>query len=43
VVPRSAISVGIEVTIPDADDLVPTPVPEGFVARQAFHFVMFGE
>jgi hypothetical protein len=41
--PKSAISVGIEVTIPDADDLVPTPVAEGFIERQAFHFVMFGE
>src|SRR5262249_25293716 len=34
---------GIEVTIPDVDDLEPTPVVEGFVPRQAFHFVIFGE
>jgi hypothetical protein len=43
VAPRSAIAVGIEVTIPDADDLTPEPAAEGFVARQAFHFVIFGE
>ena len=41
--PKRAISVGIEVTIPDVDDLEPTPVIEGFVPRQAYHFVMFGE
>jgi len=43
VAPRSMISVGVEVAIPDANDLVPTPVAEGFVARQAYHFVLFGE
>ena len=43
VMPKRAISVGIEVTIPDIDDLEPQPVAEGFVPRQAFHFVMFGE
>jgi hypothetical protein len=43
VMPRAAISVGVEVAIPDANDLTPTPVAEGFVARQAYHFVMFGE
>jgi hypothetical protein len=43
VVPKSAISVGVEVAIPDVNDLTPTPVAEGFVARQAYHFVMFGE
>ena len=36
VAPRSMISVGVEVAIPDANDLVPTPVAEGFVARQLF-------
>jgi len=41
--PRSMISVGVEVAIPDANDLAPTPVAEGFVARQAYHFVIFGE
>ena len=43
VAPKRIISVGIEVTIPDVDDLEPRPAAEGFVARQAFHFVMFGE
>jgi hypothetical protein len=43
IVPRSTISIGIEVTIPDIDDLEPRPVAEGFVARQAYHFVIFGE
>jgi hypothetical protein len=42
-VPRQTISVGIKVAIPDIDDLEPRPVAEGFVPRQAFHFVMFGE
>jgi hypothetical protein len=43
VVPKSMISVGVEVAIPNADDLVPTPVAEGFVARQAYSFAIFGE
>jgi hypothetical protein len=43
VAPKLAISVGVEVAIPDANDLVPAPVAEGFVARQAYHFVIFGE
>src|SRR5262249_9569939 len=32
-----------EVAIPDVSDMEPTPAVEGFVPRQAFHFVMFGE
>jgi len=43
IVPQSTISVGIEVTIPNVDDLEPKPVAKGFVARQSFHFVIFGE
>jgi hypothetical protein len=43
IAPKPAISVGIAVTIPDVDDLEPRPVAEGFVPRQRFHFVMFGE
>jgi hypothetical protein len=43
IVPQSAISVGLEIAIPNVDDLEPKPVVKGFVARQAFHFVMFGE
>jgi hypothetical protein len=43
IAPQRAISVGFEVKIPDVDDLEPTPVAEGFVPRQAFNFVVFGE
>jgi hypothetical protein len=43
VTPRALVSIGIDVTIPDADDLNPTPIAEGFNPRQAFHFVIFGE
>jgi hypothetical protein len=43
VTPKRTISVGVEVTIPDIDDLEPRPVAEGFVPRQAYHFVIFGE
>ena len=41
--PESFISVGVELTIPDAEDLVPSPVAEGFVPRQAYSFGIFGE
>jgi hypothetical protein len=37
------VSIGIDVTIPDVDDLEPSPVAVGFEPRQAFHFVVFGE
>jgi hypothetical protein len=43
VTPRSTISVGVEVVIPNADDPVPTATVEGFVGRQAYSFAMFGE
>jgi hypothetical protein len=41
--PRALVSVGIDVTIPDASDLEPAPIAEGFVPRQAYHFAIFGE
>jgi hypothetical protein len=41
--PKAFVTVGVEVAIPDVSDMVPAPVAEGFVPRQAFHFVMFGE
>jgi hypothetical protein len=41
--PRALLSIGIDVTIPDASDLEPAPIAEGFVPRQAYHFVIFGE
>jgi hypothetical protein len=41
--PETFVSIGIDVTIPDADDLEPQPIAAGFEPRQAFHFVTFGE
>jgi hypothetical protein len=41
--PQSFISVGVELTVPDVADLVPSPVAEGFVSRQAYSFGIFGE
>jgi hypothetical protein len=43
VVAVSWVSVGLDVDIPDVDDIKPTPGATGFVARQAFQFVIFGE
>jgi hypothetical protein len=43
ITPKPAVSVGIAVTIPDIEDMEPRPVAEGFVPRQAYHFVIFGE
>jgi hypothetical protein len=43
VTPAAYLSIGIEVDIPDVADLEPTPGARGFVARQAFHFAIFGE
>ena len=37
------LSIGINVDIPDADDLDPVPHAVAFVPRQAFHFAIFGE
>jgi hypothetical protein len=41
--PRALISVGIDVAIPDAADLEPTPIAEGFEGRQPYCFAIFGE
>jgi hypothetical protein len=41
--PRALVSVGVDVAIPSAEDLEPAPIAEGFVARQPYHFVLFGE
>jgi hypothetical protein len=41
--PEAFVSIGLDVTIPDADDLKPQPSATGFEPRQAFHFVIFGE
>jgi hypothetical protein len=43
VTPEPYVSIGLDVTIPNADDLEPSPGADGFVPRQAYHFVMFGE
>jgi hypothetical protein len=43
VVPEAFVSIGLDVTIPDAGDLEPSPMAVGFEPRQAFHFVIFGE
>ena len=37
------VSIGIDVAIPDADDLEPLPMANGFEARQPFRFAMYGE
>jgi hypothetical protein len=43
VTPQSYLSIGLDVEIPDADDIEPTPIAAGFITRQAYHFVIFGE
>jgi hypothetical protein len=41
--PRALVSIGVDVAIPDAADLEPTPIADGFEGRQAFSFALFGE
>jgi hypothetical protein len=41
--PASWVWVGVDVDIPDADDIKPLPGVNGFIPRQAFQFVIFGE
>jgi len=43
VIAEAFVSIGLDVTIPDADDLQPKPIAVGFEARQAYQFVIFGE
>src|SRR5262245_49747893 len=43
VTPQAFVSIGIDVTVPEIDDLDPRPIARGFQPRQAFHFVIFGE
>jgi hypothetical protein len=43
VVPQAFVSVGLDVAIPDVEDLHPQPLAQGFDVRQAFSFVIFGE
>jgi hypothetical protein len=41
--PEASVFIGLDVTIPDADDIEPQVIVEGFEPRQAFHFAIFGE
>jgi hypothetical protein len=41
--PEARLSIGLDVDIPDVEDIEPRPIARGFVARQAYHFVIFGE
>jgi len=41
--PGAFVSIGLNVKIPDAADLTPTPFAEGFEPRQAYAFAIFGE
>jgi hypothetical protein len=41
--PEAFLSIGLDVQIPGVEDLEPLPIARGFVPRQAFHFVIFGE
>jgi hypothetical protein len=41
--PEAFVSIGLDVTVPDADDIEPMAIASGFEPRQAFHFAMFGE
>jgi hypothetical protein len=43
VVPEAYVSIGLDVTVPDANDLEPMAIAEGFEPRQAYQFVIFGE
>jgi hypothetical protein len=41
--PGAGLSIGLDVEIPDAEAIEPLPIARGFIARQAFHFAIFGE
>ena len=43
VTPEAFVSIGLDVTIPDADDIEPMAIAAGFEPRQAYHFAIFGE
>ena len=40
---RAVVSIGLDVTVPDVDDLEPLPMALGFEGRQANQFAIFGE
>jgi len=41
--PEAWVSIGLDIDIPAVEDIDPAPGAAGFVARQAFQFVIFGE
>ena len=41
--PEPYVQIGIDVSIPDVDDLEPYAGASGFVGRQPYHLVIFGE
>ena len=43
VIPKAHLSIGLDIDVPDAEDIEPLPVARGFVARQAYQFAIFGE
>jgi hypothetical protein len=43
VTPEAHLSIGLDIEIPDEEDIEPLPIARGFVVRQAFYFAIFGE
>jgi hypothetical protein len=43
VIPQAFVSIGLDIDVPDADDIKPQPIAEGFEPRQAYNFTIFGE
>jgi hypothetical protein len=41
--PEARLSIGLDIDIPDAEDIEPLPIAKGFVPRQAYQFAIFGE
>jgi hypothetical protein len=41
--PEARLSIGLDVDVPDAEDIEPLPIARGFVSRQAYQFAIFGE
>jgi hypothetical protein len=43
VLPEAHLSIGLDVEIPEAEDIEPLPIAKGFIPRQAYQFAIFGE
>jgi hypothetical protein len=41
--PEARLSIGLDIDIPDAEDIEPLPIAKGFIPRQAYQFAIFGE